>query len=246
MSPKLLALFYITIFAVYVHGKPIKNFHEKVQAHNQKAIEKAIQDNNVPCDVCVDFFDETLNEIINILLNLGVAGTCAEVCQQLEQQWEQALCMLVCFSVGFDIFVDVMTDSDVDPIHICVDFDMCPANNCQQNCTNITSVSVVPFSAPLRTTFTCNVELLVQQTVGTGITAVVIRTKGAPEIEYDMLNTGFQPGTYNFTIPIETDWEDWNYPTGSWTARVYSCAEDCENEHGVIWSMGTTTFQITN
>lgn len=42
-STKLLALFYIVMFAVYVHASPIKNFREKVHAHKQMAIDKAIQ-----------------------------------------------------------------------------------------------------------------------------------------------------------------------------------------------------------
>jgi len=209
------------------------------------AIQQAIKDNSVPCDVCVDFFDETLNELLNIILNLGVGGTCTAVCQELSQQWEQAVCTILCVLVGFDLFVDILSNTDVDPIHLCVELDACPMNNCQQNCTAVTNVTVVPFSAPLRTTFQCNINLWVEQAVGTGITAVVIKTKGTKDIEFDQLNTGFAPGNYNFSVPIETDWDDWDFPIGLYTATAYSCAEDCENEHGVIWSKGTSTFQIT-
>jgi len=194
---------------------------------------------DLPCSVCVDFFDSTLNDFLNIILNVGVGAGCVDLCEQLSTQLEQGICLLMCTVVGFEVFVDVLSNVDLDPIYMCTAIDFCPTNNCMgPYCINITSVAVSPVKAPLRTTFNVDVFLKVLSQTGTGVTRlIVIPPTGDPNsFGMETLNTGFAPGSYKVSFGVETDWEDWTFPPGMYRLLAESCASDCDNDHGFVFS----------
>jgi hypothetical protein len=212
-------------------------------------VELATRQSQIPCDVCIDFFDDTLNTLLNVILNVGVAGTCGDVCLKLSNQYEQGICLLLCVYIGFDAFVDLLSNTDLDPIYLCSALDACPMNYCNGTCANITSLEVQPPSGPVRTTFNVIVNLTVHQQTGTGITmAVLVPPPSAQEaaMAFAVLNEGFAPGDASVTIPIQTDWDDWFFPSGVYAVVVDSCGSDCDNQHGVVFDQKWTQLTITN
>jgi len=203
----------------------------------------------IPCETCIDFFDDTLDDMINIVLNVGVGATCSDLCLQLSEQWEQGVCLLLCVSVGFDTFVDFLQNTDLDPIYLCSALGACPNNTCVNGCLNITSVEVQPEAAPVRTTFNVMVNFTVHLQTGTGITlAIVIPPPSVQEdpLGFAVLNEGYTPGDYSVIVPIETDWQDWDFPAGPYSVLIQSCGSDCDNEHGVVFDQAFTHLTITN
>lgn len=204
---------------------------------------------SVPCVSCVDFFDETLDELLNIFLNLAVGAGCQEACGQLPETWEVAICSVLCLFAGVEAFADLLNSVDLDPIYLCTALDACPANTCQNNCTKITSATASPKVASLRTTFNINALIQVMNPTGTGVTRAVITPPGGNNqngpILLEVMNEGWTVGIQKVVIPFETDWEDWNYPYGLYQITVQSCASDCDNMHGIIWSSAFTNLTIT-
>jgi len=222
---------------------------------NRKNVEKVIvraekpRQNMVPCETCIDFLDDTLNDLLNILLNVGIGGSCSEVCFQLSNQWEQGTCLLLCVTVGFQTFVDYLDSEDLDPIYLCSAFGACVNNTCVNDCMNITSVDVQPDAAPVRSTFNVMVNFTVHQQTGTGITyAEVFPPPSVQEdgLGFAILNEGFAPGDYSVVIPIETDWQDWDFPPGLYGVLIQVCGSDCDNQHGVVFDQSYTHLTITN
>jgi hypothetical protein len=202
---------------------------------------------DLPCPVCVDFFDDSLNTLLNIILNLGVGAGCADLCSPLNDSTLVGICSILCFLVGFEAFVDLIENADLDSIYLCSEIDLCPANTCTGDCINITQVIVQPKKAPVRTTFNFNIFLHVLKATGTGVTRIVVQPPGQNDaFGLETLNEGFTAGTtLNVTLQIETDFEDWNYPPGLYQVEVDSCGSDCDNEHGVIFNSKFTSFTIT-
>jgi len=202
---------------------------------------------DLPCPVCVTFFDDTLGDLLNIILNLGVGAGCAELCSPLNDSSYIAVCSILCFLAGFEAFVDLIENADLDSIYICSEMDLCPANSCTGECINITQVIVQPKKAPLRSTFNFNIFLNVLKNTGTGVTRIVVQPPGGGDpFGFETLNEGFTAGTTtNVTLQIETNFEDWNYPPGLYQVEVDSCGSDCDNNHGVIFNSKYTSFTIT-
>jgi hypothetical protein len=201
----------------------------------------------IGCPVCVTFFDNTLGDLLNIILNLGIGAGCGTLCTQLPQPLEQAICEFLCVAVGFEAFVDLLNSTDIDPIYLCTEMDVCPANTCATGCVTIDSVAVQPKSGPVRTTF--NVEVIVHalQNTGTGVTRVVVNPPGGGQpFAVENLNEGWQAGTVNnVTVAVETDWEDWTFPPGQYPIEIDSCAYDCDDQHGIYFATKYSSFVIT-
>jgi hypothetical protein len=100
----------------------------------------------------------------------GGIGTCAALCQLIPNSVGQVICDLACVGVGFDAFTMFLNDADLDPIYVCAETFFCPKNDCNNNCTTITSVTVTPAKAKVRTTFTFTINVHAQQASGTGLT----------------------------------------------------------------------------
>jgi len=201
----------------------------------------------IGCPVCVTFFDESLGDLLNIILNLGIGAGCGTICVQLSTQLEQAICEFLCFAVGVDEFVNFINSTDIDPVFLCAEMDVCPENTCTKDCVTISSVSVEPQSGPVRTTFNVVVLIKALQNTGTGVTRVVVNPPGGGQpFAVENLNEGWTQGsTNNVTVAVETDWADWTFPPGHYPIEIDSCGYDCDDQHGVYFDTKFSYFVIT-
>jgi len=201
----------------------------------------------IGCSVCVAFFDESLGDLLNIILNLGIGAGCGTLCGELSTPLEQGICEFLCVAAGFEAFVDLLNSTDIDPIFLCSEMDICPANTCTTGCVTITGITVQPKSGPVRTTFNVQVALHAAKNTGTGVTRVVVNPPdGGQPFGVENLNEGWTAGSNNnVTVAVETDFEDWLFPPGHYAIEIDSCGSDCDDQHGVYFDTKYSYFVIT-
>jgi hypothetical protein len=203
---------------------------------------------SVGCDACVDFMQEFEGDLLDLVLQIGISEGC-RICGHLSSKTGQEVCGVLCEIVGIEAFVHILEKVDDDPVYVCTELLACPRNHCVNNCTSIQSVAVNPSSGPIGTSFKVTVTLKAFQRTGTGTTWLSWKCPvGAGGMtEAMILNTGFAAGSINkITYDIDTRNNQCLYSPQNYTVLALSCAYDCQDLHGEIYSAEKGQFVITN
>jgi len=209
-------------------------------AHKREA------EDDIFCGVCVAFWEDGLNIILQVIMEEGIPQTCGLLCDVFGNGTDADLCNVFCEIYGIYKFIELLMYGDIDPVWLCQEFLWCPENECFDDCLSIDALTVEPPSGPLRTNFEFVMELNVEQKTGTGVGLTICETPDQYEIEFTKLNTGFEPGVQNYTVNIDTAWNEWDYVTGYYTCLITMCGSDCDDLHGVIFDYVKTGFTITD
>jgi len=136
----------------------------------------------VSCDLCVDFLNDNENTLLQIIAEGGIGATCGDLCSKLGSGLTGFVCDAICMIAGLNEFAKLLSDSDIEPVYICSRLGACKLNRCMNTtgvCVEITSATVSPSSAPLRSNFDVTLRLQVIQVVGAGYTEIAVIPPGA-------------------------------------------------------------------
>jgi len=203
------------------------------------------------CDLCWNFVSCCLDDVINVILN-GGGDTCAGVCDQIQSSLYAQICTGLCDFVGFGAFVLLLKQSDLYPVHLCVELHSCTPNNCTSGCGSMTQLSVVPRVSQIGNPLSVAVAFTALKSIGSGEVYFNVfgpDVFGSPmQLEvHELIDDGMTPGQYNWSFSVPTSGYVLPVPSGTYIGNVSVCAGDCQDTTaGVVLAQRKVTFQLTD
>jgi hypothetical protein len=202
------------------------------------------------CTPCVSFVGNSINQILNVILKGGIIGGCNELCSKAfpDSKKEEGVCNMLCDSVGAYSFIDLIKKYSgyLDPIFFCETLKVCPVH--EGGIANLDSISILPPSGPIGTTFEIEVLFTVLNQTSTGELTLTITPPHSNTFGDSMIDSGFAPGKYGVKFNLKASpTEDEPFETGNYQVSLLACDGECGSKlpHTSTLFTGKANFSIT-
>jgi len=199
------------------------------------------------CPTCVNFMQEAINELLQIIIDVGVGGTCGDICGYLPNAIEAKICDFVCEFAGVEAFIQLITDTDPDPIWICMEIDqLCPYND--NAGANITSLTVTPAIGKQGDTFSVDIIYKVNSTIGSGEVEFIVIPPDANSLPFGTagLIVWQTPRVYGGRWAFEAQpYENEYFVPGVYGVQAAVCQGTCGSIHSHSFTLSVRNAKFS-